>query len=166
MGDAAEEFPLIQNLAVHGPDFKGHLQYRFGMWLFNVIFFKLFGISETTFFLPTWVMSSSLSVIGYYILLFRQYRPIHALFAGLFIASAPFEILIGTVRANDLILSWFLAMGFLFFVLFEKKHVLQGLLLAFFLWFAFYVKLWAIYLIPALLIYYIVQTIKDKIWYG
>ena len=54
-------------------------------------------------------------------------------------------------------------MGFLFFVLFEKKHVLQGLLLAFFLWFAFYVKLWAIYLIPALLIYYIVQTIKDKI---
>ena len=166
LGDDAEEFPLIQNLAVHGPDFKGHLQYRFGMWLFNVIFFKLFGISEMTFFLPTWIMSSSLSVIGYYILLFRQYRPIHALFAGLFIASAPFEILIGTVRANDLILSWFLAMGFLFFVLFEKKHVLQGLLLAFFLWFAFYVKLWAIYLIPALFIYYIVQTIKDKIWYG
>lgn len=166
LGDDAEEFPLIQNLAVHGPDFKGHLQYRFGMWLFNVIFFKLFGISETTFFLPTWLMSSSLSVIGYYILLSWQYKPIHAFLASLFIASTPFEILIGTVRANDLILSWLLTQGFLSFILFKDRSVIQGILLAFFLWFAFYVKLWAIYLFPALGFYYMVLIIRNKIWRG
>lgn len=166
LGDDAEEFHLLQHLTVHVPDFKGHLQYRFGIWLFNVLCFKLFGISETTFFLPTWLLSSSLSVIGYFVLLSWRYKPIHAFLTSLFVASAPYEVLIGTVRANDLILSWSLAVGFLFFVLFGKRPILQGLLLAFFLWFAFYVKLWAIYLIPPLGFYYIAQVIRYKQWHG
>ena len=166
LGDDLEEFHLIRCITLSGPTFFGHLQYRFGLWLFNVIFFKLFGISETTFFLPTWLMSSSLSVIGYYILISKQYKSIYAFPACLFVASAPFEVLIGTVRANDLILSWVLALGLLFFILFEKRYILQGFFLALTLWIAFYVKLWAVYLFPALCIYYLIQILRKKNWHG
>ena len=166
LGDDAEEFPLIKHIMTYGPDFQGHLQYRFGMWIFNLLSFKWLGISETAFFLPTWIMSASLSVIGFYILLLWQYRAGHAFLANLFIASAPFEVLIGTVRANDLILSWFLALGLLCFILLEKRSVIQGILVALFLWLAFYTKLWVIYLFPALGLYYIIQIVRERVWRG
>ena len=52
------------------------------------------------------------------------------------ITSAPFEVLIGTVRANDLILSWVLALGLLFFILLERKPVRLTISTAFFMvWF-------------------------------
>lgn len=166
LGDDCEEFSLLQYLTSQGVNFEGHLQYRFGLWLFNILFFKLLGISETTFFLPTWIMSSSMGVIGYFIILRWQYRIVHAILGSLFIATTPFEILIGTVRANDLILSWLLVLGLLFFILFEKRSVLQGTLLAFFLWFAFYTKLWVIYLLPPIGIYYLLMIIRNKTWRG
>ena len=63
-------------------------------------------------------MSSSLSVIGYFLLRLKGYPVFPACMAGLFVATAPYEILIGTVRANDLILAWVLAMGLFFFYCF------------------------------------------------
>jgi tol-pal system protein YbgF len=166
LGDDGMEFAMNLHIIASGPFFQDQLHQRFSVWLFNSLFFKLFGVSETTFFLPTWIMSASLSVIGYYILLAWQYRPFHAFLAGLFVASAPFEIIIGSVHANDLILSWLLALGMLCFVLFEKRPVVQGTSVAFFCWLAFYVKLWAVYVFPALALYYFIQVRKTGIWRG
>lgn len=97
----AEEYPLIRQLATFGLTYSGHLEYRFEMWIFNVAFFKLLGISEASFFLPTWIRSASLAAIAYFLFLHWQYRRWLALAAGLFIAAAPFEVVIGTVRANQ-----------------------------------------------------------------
>lgn len=212
LGDDLEELHLIKHIYKYGPGFQGHLQYRFGLWCFNVIAFKLFGISEFSFFLPTWVMSSSLAVAGYFILIrekqlancswqksvgnwqtavgknqltcgkdkrnklngqnegnltnHTQNGYFLAFLASLFIASAPFEILIGTIRANDLILSWFLVLSFLFFVIFESRSVIQGILIAIFLWLAFYTKLWAIYFLPAISFFYLFKLIKNREWKG
>ncbi len=164
LGDDIQEFGFVSYLLENDVNLNDQVALRFGLWLFNLIAFKLLGISEFSFFLPTWLMSGSLSVIGYYILLLKKYDVCHAFFAGLLIASAPFEILIGTVRANDLILSWLLAVGFSFFIFLERKPFLQGLTTAFFLWFGFYVKLWVVYFLPALGIYYLIQIIKEKNW--
>jgi len=164
LGDDIQEFGLVSHILENGVNLNDQLALRFGVWLFNLIAFKLLGISESSFFLPTWLMSASLSVIGYYILISKKYDVYHAFFAGLIIASAPFEVLIGTVRANDLILSWLLAVGFFFFVLFEEKPFLQGMTTAFFLWFGFYVKLWVVYFLPSLGIYYLIQIVKEKKW--
>ena len=71
------------------------------MWIFNVVCFKLLGISEASFFLPTWILSASLAAIAYFLFLHWQYRPWLALAAGPFIVAAPFEVVIGTVRANQ-----------------------------------------------------------------
>ncbi len=166
LGDDIEEIQIIRLILDRGPDFQGHVQYRFGLWIFNLLAFKLLGVSEFSFFLPTWLMSSSLSVIGYALLRLKGYPVFPACIAGLFVATAPYEILIGTVRANDLILAWVLAMGLLFFIVFEKKPVLQGICTAFFLWFGFYVKLWDVYLLPALGIYYLICIFKKKEWRG
>jgi len=164
LGDDIQEFGFIRYLLENNINLDDQVGLRFGLWLFNLIAFKLLGVSEFSFFLPTRLMSASLSVIGYYLLISKKYDVYHAFFAGLLIASAPFEILIGTVRANDLILSWLLAIGFFFFILFEKKPFLQGMTTAFFLWFGFYVKLWVVYFLPALGIYYLVEIVKEKEW--
>ncbi|MCX6818904.1 MAG: glycosyltransferase family 39 protein [Candidatus Aenigmarchaeota archaeon] len=166
LGDDIEEFQVMQYVMDNGPELHTAAHIRFGMWLFNVISFSLFGISELSFFLPTWLMSSSLGVIGYYLLLFWKYSRHKAFLAGLFIASAPFEILIGVLRANDLIFSWVLALALYSFVVFEKKPVIQGVLLAFLIWFAFYIKLWVIYLLPALGLYYLYNLVRHKKWQG
>jgi tetratricopeptide (TPR) repeat protein len=142
------------------------LHLHFGVWVFNWLAFFLFGVSELSFFLPTFLMSASLGVIGYCTLLSWRYRPLHAFLAGLVIASAPFEVLIGTLRANDLILSWLLAVGFALFIVLEKRPVLQGVSAAFFLWFGFYVKLWVVYFFPVLGIYYLIVLWKYQSWRG
>ncbi|HEY4485572.1 MAG TPA: hypothetical protein VI702_04505, partial [Nitrospiria bacterium] len=126
LGDDLEEFALLQMLDSQGLNWNGQLQIRFGVWLYNLLFIKLFGVSEFSMFIPTWLMSCSLSVIGYAALVSRSYRPVEALAAGLFVAAAPFEILSGAVRMNDLFLSWFFAMGFLSFILFGRRPALQG----------------------------------------
>jgi len=166
LGDDVEEFQVMQYVMSNGPELHTAAHICFGRWIFNIISFNLFGISESSFFLPTWLMSSSIGVIGYYILTFWRYPRYKAFLAALFIASAPFEILIGVVRANDLIFSWALALALYSFIIFEKKPIIQGMLLAFLFWFAFYVKLWVIYLLPALGLYYLYQIVKHKRWQG
>jgi len=166
LGDDAMELPLIEDIMAYGPNWSDQLHLRFGVWFFNVLFFQYFGKSEMTFFLPTILMSCSFGVIGYFLLLKWRYQPVSSFFASLFVVSAPFEILIGTVRANDIILAWLLALALISFFYLKKRPLLQGGLLAFLFWFSFYVKLWAIYLLPALTIYYLIKIIKDREWTG
>jgi len=144
------------------PDFHDPHQLRFGSWFFIVLSFKLLGISEFSFFIIPGILSASLSVIGYFILTQLKYPRKQALVAALFVASAPFEVLISTVNANDLTLSWLLAIGVLSFLLFERKPILQGSILGIVLWAAFYVKVWAIYFLPPLIAYYFFKYVKTK----
>jgi tetratricopeptide (TPR) repeat protein len=155
LGDDPQEFPMILQIMSHGPDWKDQLHLRFAGWILNYFSFVLFGVSETTLFLPTFIVSSSLPVIAYALLVRWGYRPVRALLGGLFVATAPFEVVLGTLRANDLYLAWALALGFALLVFLEERPVLQGLGIAVCLWFGFYVKLWAVYVLPALGIYYV-----------
>lgn len=164
--DDVQEFSTLTHILARGPALADHLHVRFGVWVFNWLAFTLFGVSEFSFFLPTVLMSTSLGAIGNWILLAWSYRPLHAFLAGLMIASAPFEVLIGTLRANDLILSWLLAVGLALFIVLEKRPVLQGVGSAFFLWFGFYVKLWAVYFLPVLGIYYLITLWRYRSWRG
>jgi len=164
--DDIQEFATATHVLTQGPNLADQLHLRFGVWLFNWLSLYLLGVSEFSFFLPTVLMSASLSVVAYSILLAWGYRPLYAFLAGLLIASAPFEVLIGTLRANDLILSWVLAVGLAFFVLLEERPVLQGISTAFFLWFGFYVKLWVVYCLPALGLYYLISLWKRRLWRG
>jgi len=162
LGDDPNEVMLVENIEHYLPTFNEQLAIRFGVWIFNSISFRLFGVSEFSFFLPTVLISASFAIIGYLLLDFWKYPRGHSFLAGLFISSAPFEVLVGTLRANDLIFSWLMALAFFSFIRFEKKPVLQGILLAFFLWFGFYIKVWVIFFFPALGIYYLVQIFKCK----
>ena len=166
LGDDGEELGTPSHVLVHGPILTNHLHLRFGVWFFNWIVFKFLDISEFSFFLPTVLISASLSVIGYWVLIFHQYSPIRTFFVALMMASAPFEVLIGTLRANDLILSWILALGMMFFLFLEDRPKLQGISLAFCLWFGFYVKLWIVYFLPILGIYYLYRIVKKRQWQG
>ena len=163
--DDKEVFIKLKLLLTDPIDINNQIDLRFGIWMFNWIVFKWLGVSEFSFFLPTILMSASLCVIGYFLLVFLNYKRFQAFLAGLVIASAPFEILMGTVRANDLIFSWMLAIGLALFVFLEKKPILQGISTTLFLWLSFYVKLWVVYLLPALSIYYLIQ-IARKNWKG
>jgi hypothetical protein len=165
LGDDVQEFAASNYIINNYPVLTDPFHLRFGVWIFNVIFFKLLGVSEFSFFLPTFLMSSSLVVVGYYILA-QKYTWKESILASIFLASAPFEILIGVVRANDLIFTWLLALGFLSLIYFEKMPYIQGILVAFFLWFAFYVKLWVVFLFPVIGIYYLYEIVKNRNWQG
>src|SRR3989442_9691954 len=104
--DDIQEFATALQVFAHGPVFSDQFHLRFGVWLFNVAAFKLFGVSEFAFFFPTALMSASLAVIGYAILVRWGYALLPAFAAALMVAAAPFDILTGTVRANDVILAW------------------------------------------------------------
>src|SRR6266566_1245476 len=148
--DDREEFWTAVHMLVHGPAPPHHLQLRFGAWLFNVGAFKLFGISEFAFFVPTVLMSASLSVVGYAILLRWGYALLPAFAAALMIAAAPFEILMGTVHANDMILAWLVGLAVAALAVLDERPVHQGLAVALLGWLGFYVKLWVVYFLPAL----------------
>ncbi|HEY4485573.1 MAG TPA: tetratricopeptide repeat protein [Nitrospiria bacterium] len=166
MSDDTQEMGAFQYILVNGPDFRDQLHVRFMGWFFNVIAFKWLGISESSYFLPTLIMSCTMGAIGYLLLLSMSYRPLQAFLGGVFLASAPFEVLIGSLRANDLILSWFLALGILLFVVLEEKPVWQGASLAFLAWLGFYVKIWVVYVFPVLGFYYLILLIRRRIWTG
>jgi hypothetical protein len=166
LGDDLEEFQAFQHIMTHGPILNVALHIRFGLWFFHVLSFKLLGVSIFSFFLPTLLMSSTFGIIGYFLLTFWKYPRYQAFLAALFIASAPFEILIGVIHANDLIFSWILALALFSFIIFEKRPIIQGILVAFLLWFAFYIKIWVVYLFPVLALYYLYQFVKYRIWKG
>lgn len=157
LGDDLVEFATAQGVLDTGPKWADQLHLRFGGWLFNVAAFALFGVSEATFFLPTVLISASFAVIAYAMLGTAGYGMGQAALGGALVASAPFEVLIGCVRANDLILAWVVALGCLVLLRFERRPVIAGALLAVCFWFGFYVKLWAVYFIPPLALYYVAR---------
>jgi hypothetical protein len=106
--------------------------------------------------LPTWILSSSFGLLGYVLLVHWGYAPVRAFAGGLVIATAPFEVVLGTCRTNDLYLAGVFGLGFVALVLLEDRPVWQGVATALALWFGFYVKLWAVYALPGLALYALV----------
>jgi hypothetical protein len=153
LGDDAQEFGMLEQAVVSGPDLRDQLAVRFGGWIFNYLALLLFGVSETTLILPTWVLSSTFGVLAYVLLVRWGYGTARAFAGGLVVATAPFEVVLGTCRTNDLYLAGALALGFVALVLLETRPVGQGIAVALALWFGFYVKLWAVYALPALGLY-------------
>jgi len=153
--DDPEEFGHPKYFLEHKPSFNYHFHFRFSIWIFNWFFFKIFGISEMSFFLPTLLMSSTFPLFAFLILRNFKYNSLSSFLAGLVISTAPFEVMIGTLRANDLIFAWFVHLAFTVFVLFRKKQKIQGILVGIFLWLAFYAKMWAAYFYLIFFIFYI-----------
>ena len=162
LGDDAEELQLIRSLVENGLSFEGHLRYRFPMWVFNYAAQLVFGNNEAAFFLPTWLLSSLLPVLAALTLRAAGYGLPAALFAGLFVALSPFEVLIGALRANDLFVEFFLACAFWAFVRFERRPAAQGAGTALALWLAFYAKLWSLFLYPVVGTYYLLRLVRTR----
>lgn len=160
--DDAQELPIVVYTLANGIDWNAYLMDRFPVWLFNYLVQKAIGTSEFSFFLPTVFLSSALSPIGFFVLRRFGYSRRRALSAGILTAAAPFEIMIGTLRANDLFLEFFLALAFLLLFACETAPVRQGLLVAAALWLGFYVKLWAVYALVPLGFYYLGQVFRHR----
>jgi hypothetical protein len=160
LGDDAEEFPLIQSLVLDGPSFEGHLRYRVPMWIFNVASGSWLGLHEAVFFLPTWLVSSLLPVLGYATVRALRYPASSCLFVGLFVALSPFEVLMGSVRANDLFLTFFLALAFYLAVRLQDWPTVQGLGVAAALWAGFYAKLWIVFVYPVAGLYFLGRALR------
>jgi hypothetical protein len=155
LGDDPVEFAALISINRHGPTWTDQLHVRFGGWVLNVAALRLFGVSESTLFLPTWLVSAAIPVVAYALLVTCGYGAGAAALAGAFVATAPFEILMGAVRSNDLFLALSVALGCLVLLRYSGRPVLQGVLLALLFWFGFYVKLWVVYFLPPLAVYYL-----------
>jgi hypothetical protein len=153
LGDDAQEFGVLQHVLSNGPDLRDQLQVRFGGWVLHYVVAMLLGVSETTLLLPSFILSSSSAVLAYLLLVRWGYDRLRAILGGLIVATAPFEVVLGTCRTNDLVLGATLAFGFTALVLLEERPVWQGIVIALALWFGFYVKLWAVYVLPGLGLY-------------
>jgi hypothetical protein len=153
LGDDAQEFGVLQHVLANGPDLRDQLQVRFGGWVMNCVFAWLFGVSETTVVLPSLLLSSTFGVLGYLLLVHWGYSRLRAFAGALLVTTAPFEVVLGTCRTNDLVLAGAFGIGFTALVLLERRAVWQGVVVAMALWFGFYVKLWAVYALPALGLY-------------
>ena len=126
LGDDGQEFGVLQQVLASGPDFRDQLQVRFGGWLFNWLSALLLGTSETTVLLPTWILSSLFGVLARALLVRWGYPPGRALAGGLLVATAPFEVVLGTLRTNDLYLAGAFAVAFTAVALLEDRPVRQG----------------------------------------
>lgn len=153
LGDDPQEFGALRHVLASGPDLRDQLQLRFGGWLPNYVAAVLFGLSETTVLLPAWLVSSSFAALAYVLLVRWRYGAVRSFAGALLVATAPFEVVLGTCRTNDLYLAGALGVGFVLLVLLEERPILQGLSLALALWYGFYVKLWAVYALPGFALY-------------
>jgi tetratricopeptide (TPR) repeat protein len=158
LGDDAEEFHLIRSMVERGPDLappQAHLKYRLPLWMFNYASQSVLGTHEASFFLPSWLLSSLLPVLAFGVVSSLGYASSGALFAGLFVAVAPFEVLVGSLRVNDLFVEFFVALGLYGFVRWRSRPVYQGCAVGAALFLAFYAKLWAAFFYPVLGLYYL-----------
>jgi hypothetical protein len=155
LGDDPQEYAALLHILSNGPLLNDQLHVRFGGWILNHLAFWLFGVSEESFLAPTALATSTFGVLAYAILVRWRYRILAAFLGGLLVALAPFELVLGSLRANDSYLEMALAFGFAGLVLLEDRPVWQGIALAVCLWLGFYVKLWVVYALPALGLYYL-----------
>jgi hypothetical protein len=136
--------------------FTVHWELRIFLWLFIALAQKVLGVSEWSLFLSTWIFSSTLSLVAYLTMTRFGYRGSQAFLAGLFVATAPYEVLIGSLHSSDLFLEWFLAVGFLVLFTQMRSQILHGVVLAVILWGAFYNKFWwSFFFLPVLGIYFL-----------
>jgi tetratricopeptide (TPR) repeat protein len=156
LGDDPQEYALLLHILTNGPMWTDQLHVRWGGWILNHLAFWLFGVSESAFLAPTALATSTMSVLAYALFVRWRYGRWRAFLGGLLVALAPFEVMLGSLRANDSYLEIAMAMGFGALVLFEAHAIWQGIALALCLWFGFYVKLWVVYVLPALGLYYLV----------
>ena len=156
LGDDAQEFGVLQHVLANGPDLRDQLQVRFGGWVINYVTSLLLGVSESAVLLPSMLLSSAFGVLGYVLLVHWGYGRLRAFLGGLIVATAPFEVVLGTCRTNDLVLAGAFGIGFTSLVLLERRPFWQGVVVAVALWFGFYVKLWAVYALPPLGLYALV----------
>jgi tetratricopeptide (TPR) repeat protein len=156
LGDDPQEYAALLHILSNGPLLQDQLHVRFGGWIFNHLAFWLFGVSETAFLVPTMLVTSTFGVLAYALFVRWRYGLLAAFLGGLLVALAPFELVLGSLRANDSYLEMALAFGFAGLVLLEERPVWQGIALAVCIWFGFYVKLWVVYALPALGLYYLV----------
>src|SRR6266446_1175649 len=140
---------------------EGQLQFtiawelRIFLWFFIALTQKVFGVSEWSLFLSTWIFSSSLSLLAYLTLKRFGYGPSQALLAGLFVSTAPYVVLIGSLHSSDLFLEWFFALAFLVLFTQMRSQILHGVLLAVILWAAFYNKFWwSFFFYPVIAVYF------------
>ena len=155
LGDDPNDIGAVQAVLARSVHFTVHWELRIFLWFFIVLTQKVFGVSEWSLFLSTWIFSSSLSLIAYLTMTRFGYGRSQAFLAGLFVATAPYEVLIGSLHSSDLFLEWFFALGFL--VLFTKmrSQILHGVLLALVLWGAFYNKFWwSFFFGPVIAVYF------------
>jgi len=164
--DDIQEYATCVHVLTHGPMLTDQFHLRFGGWLFNVVAFRLVGVSEFGFFLPSVLMSASLGIVAYAILLRWGYGVVAAFAAALMLTAAPFEVLIGTVRANDLFLAWLVALALWALVMLRERPVAEGVIVAFLGWLGFYVKLWVVYFLPALGVFYLLDIRRSGRWRG
>lgn len=127
------------------------LHLRFGMWGPYYLARALLGRGDFATALPNVLGSALLAPVTYAIFRSSGTDRARAFFAGLFIATAPFEVVIGGATfATDLFLTFFLACGYLIWQFRARtpKSAAAGLAVA--LWLAFFNKLWAIFVLPAM----------------
>jgi hypothetical protein len=123
---------------------------RFGTWAPYLLSGKLFGNGELGFFMPTWIISSSFASAAYFLLRRHGYSKAGAAFGGLFVGLSPFEVLIGTSFANDIIFTAALVYGYLAWQRRDDLAILSGILIGVLFWFGFFNKAWMVYLAPFL----------------
>ncbi|TMB17265.1 MAG: tetratricopeptide repeat protein [Deltaproteobacteria bacterium] len=155
LGDDPQEYGALLGILTNGPIWSDQLHQRFAGWLANYLAFWLFGVSESAFLMPTALLTSTFTIMAYALLVRWGYGRLRAFLGGLLVAVAPFEVTLGSLRANDSYLELAIALGLTSLVLLEERPVWQGIALAVCLWFGFYVKLWVVYALPALGLYYL-----------
>src|SRR5438552_493431 len=94
------EVPMLRMITFQGPLWNDQLHARFGGWVLNFLTLKLLGFTEVALFLPPVVTSARFPVLAYALLVGGGYGPLPAAPAGAYVASAPFEVLLGALRAT------------------------------------------------------------------
>jgi hypothetical protein len=134
LGDDPQEYALLLHVLMNGPMFTDQLHLRWAGWILNHLAFWLFGVSEPA---PTALATSSFGVFAYALFVRWRYGRWRAFLGGLLVAVAPFEVMLGSLRANDSYLELAMGMGFTALVLFEAHPIWQGIALALALWLGF-----------------------------
>jgi hypothetical protein len=160
--DDSIEYTTVRLILGGHSDFKGFFETRFFAWVMNYLVQSTLGTNETTFFLTSWVVSGSFAPLAFVMLKLAGTCNWSAFWGALFVASAPFEVLIGTVRANDLFLAWFLGVGLVAFIGLVGSPRRQAVAVAVLAWASFYVKAWGAYVYVPLILYFGMRCIQRR----
>jgi hypothetical protein len=166
MLDDLNDINLFTNLLAGQFHSTDQYYYRLFSWIPYWIGIKLLGFNEWGYFFPTLLISSALPLAGFTLLRHWGYSTRLAAIATLFIATTPMAMLGGAMRTNDMFLEAAAAFGLVALLKLEKKPVAQGILVAVLFWIAFYIKIWAVYFLPALGLYYLHSYRSRGAWKG